>query len=457
MSENNDFRHEEQGYNNPENLYHFNYNEQHNEQHNTPLDQGWAEAPAAAKKPSFWQKTGVKVTALLLACAVVGGAAGYGGAALSSSGKTTIRQSNRTASEITVKQVSGQTLMSPAEVYASTVNSVVSINCSSVSTNIFGQSVQSASSGSGFIITQDGYIVTNHHVVSGASSVTVTLYDGTEYPATVVGSDSDYDVAVLKINATDLQPVTLGNSSSVNVGDSVLAIGNPLGELTFSMSQGIVSCCDRAINVDGTPFNMIQVDASINPGNSGGPLMNLYGEVVGIVSAKYSSYSDTTVEGLGFAIPIGDVQAIITDIMENGQVTDKPSFGITAGTMTEQMAAQYQIEQKSGAFVYSVNKGGAGEKAGLRMGDVITKVDSTDIASMEDLTAAKKGHKAGDTVTVTYFRDGSSHTTSLTFDVKADDTVQESQQGQQNQQNQQDQQNGGNSFGSLYDYFFGRG
>ena len=453
MSENNDFRHEEQGYNNPENLYHFNYNEQHN----TPLDPGWAEAPAAAKKPSFWQKTGVKVTALLLACAVVGGAAGYGGAALSSSGKTTIRQSNRTASEITVKQVSGQTLMSPAEVYASTVNSVVSINCSSVSTNIFGQSVQSASSGSGFIITQDGYIVTNHHVVSGASSVTVTLHDGREYPATVVGSDSDYDVAVLKINATDLQPVTLGNSSNVNVGDSVLAIGNPLGELTFSMSQGIVSCCDRAINVDGTPFNMIQVDASINPGNSGGPLMNLYGEVVGIVSAKYSSYSDTTVEGLGFAIPIGDVQAIITDIMENGQVTDKPSFGITAGTMTEQMAAQYQIEQKSGAFVYSVNKGGAGEKAGLRMGDVITKVDSTDIASMEDLTAAKKGHKAGDTVTVTYFRDGSSHTTSLTFDVKADDTVQDSQQGQQNQQNQQDQQNGGNSFGSLYDYFFGRG
>ena len=451
MSDNNDFRHEEQAYNNPENLYHFNYNEQHN----TPLDPGWAEAPAA-KKPSFWQKTGVKVTALLLACAVVGGAAGYGGAALSSSGKTTIRQSNRTASEITVKQVSGQTLMSPAEVYASTVNSVVSINCSSVSTNIFGQSVQSASSGSGFIITQDGYIVTNHHVVSGASSVTVTLYDGREYPATVVGSDSDYDVAVLKINATDLQPVTLGNSSNVNVGDSVLAIGNPLGELTFSMSQGIVSCCDRAINVDGTPFNMIQVDASINPGNSGGPLMNLYGEVVGIVSAKYSSYSDTTVEGLGFAIPIGDVQAIITDIMENGQVTDKPSFGITAGTMTEQMAAQYQIEQKSGAFVYSVNKGGAGEKAGLRMGDVITKVDSTDIASMEDLTAAKKGHKAGDTVTVTYFRDGSSHTTSLTFDVKADDTEQDSQQGQQNQQNQQDQQNGGNSFGSLYDYFFGR-
>lgn len=439
MNENNDYRPENEGYSNPDNLYHYNYRSQE--------DQGRHEAPAVSKKPSFWHKTGVKITALLLACAVVGGAAGYGGAALSKSGKTTIQQSNRTAQEVTVKKVTGQALMSPAEVYASTVNSIVSINCSAVSTNIFGQRVESASSGSGFVITQDGYIVTNHHVISGASSVTVTMYDGTEYPATVVGSDSDYDVAVLKINATGLQPVTLGSSEDVNVGDTVLAIGNPLGELTFSMSQGIVSCCDRAINVDGTPFNMIQVDASINPGNSGGPLMNLYGEVVGIVSAKYSSYSDTTVEGLGFAIPIGDVQAIITDIMENGQITNKPSFGITAGTMTQQMAAQYQIDQTSGAFVYSVNKGGAGEKAGLKMGDVITKVDSTDITSMEDLTAAKKGHKAGDTVTVTYYRDGQTQTTELTFDAKTDDTG----STQQEQQPQQD-----SSFDSLYDYFFGR-
>ena len=439
MNENNDYRPENEGYSNPDNLYHYNYRSQE--------DQGRHEAPAVSKKPSFWHKTGVKITALLLACAVVGGAAGYGGAALSKSGKTTIQQSNRTAQEVTVKKVTGQALMSPAEVYASTVNSIVSINCSAVSTNIFGQRVESASSGSGFVITQDGYIVTNHHVISGASSVTVTMYDGTEYPATVVGSDSDYDVAVLKIDATGLQPVTLGSSEDVNVGDTVLAIGNPLGELTFSMSQGIVSCCDRAINVDGTPFNMIQVDASINPGNSGGPLMNLYGEVVGIVSAKYSSYSDTTVEGLGFAIPIGDVQAIITDIMENGQITNKPSFGITAGTMTQQMAAQYQIDQTSGAFVYSVNKGGAGEKAGLKMGDVITKVDSTDITSMEDLTAAKKGHKAGDTVTVTYYRDGQTQTTELTFNAKTDDTG----STQQEQQPQQD-----SSFDSLYDYFFGR-
>ena len=444
MSENNEYRPENGSYNDPNSLYHYKYSSQEEQP-------AW-EAATKKKKNSIWKKSGVKVTALLLACALVGGGAGFGGAALARSvgvgGGTAIHQSDRTVQEVTVKKVTGQTLMTPAEVYASTVGSVVSINCSAVSTNIFGQRVESASSGSGFVITQDGYIVTNHHVVASASSVKVTMYDGKEYSAAVVGSDSDYDVAVLKVETTGLQPVTLGNSADVNVGDTVLAIGNPLGELTFSMSQGIVSCCNRAINVSGTPFNMIQVDASINPGNSGGPLMNLYGEVVGIVSAKYSSYSNTAVEGLGFAIPIGDVQAVITDIMENGQITSKPSMGITAGTMTRQMATQYQIDKDNGVFVYSVDKGGAGEKAGLRMGDVITKVDSTEITSMEDLTAAKKGHRAGDTVTVIYYRDGQNYSTELTFDAKTESTQQEQQTPQNGQ--------GSSGWGSLYDYFFGR-
>ena len=444
MSENNEYRPENGSYNDPNSLYHYKYSSQEEQP-------AW-EAATKKKKNSIWKKSGVKVTALLLACALVGGGAGFGGAALARSvgvgGGTAIHQSDRTVQEVTVKKVTGQTLMTPAEVYASTVGSVVSINCSAVSTNIFGQRVESASSGSGFVITQDGYIVTNHHVVASASSVKVTMYDGKEYSAAVVGSDSDYDVAVLKVETTGLQPVTLGNSADVNVGDTVLAIGNPLGELTFSMSQGIVSCCDRAINVSGTPFNMIQVDASINPGNSGGPLMNLYGEVVGIVSAKYSSYSNTAVEGLGFAIPIGDVRAVITDIMENGQITSKPSMGIIAGTMTRQMAAQYQIDKDNGVFVYSVDKGGAGEKAGLRMGDVITKVDSMEITSMEDLTAAKKGHRAGDTVTVIYYRDGQNYSTELTFDAKTESTQQEQQTPQNGQ--------GSSGWGSLYDYFFGR-
>ena len=418
--------------------------------------------PVQPKKQGFFQRTAVKVTALILACAVAGGLAGWGGAAIAKSSgteKVTIQQSDRQPASVQVKTVDGQTKMEPAEVYASVVNSAVSINCSATSTNIFGQTTQTASSGSGFIITEDGYVVTNYHVISGASSVQVTLYNGDTYDATVIGGDSDYDVAVLKIEASGLQPVTLGESADVNVGDTVLAIGNPLGELTFSMSQGIVSSCDRAINVDGTPFNMIQVDCSINPGNSGGPLVNLYGEVVGIVSAKYSSYSSTTVEGLGFAIPISDVRSIITDIMENGAVTDKAYMAITAGTMNEQMAAQFNINVTEGVFVYSVVEGGAGDKAGLRLGDVITKMGDKTLASRQDLSAAMKGYRAGDTVTLTVYRNGQYIETELTFDAQPQTT---GSQEDTTQSSGSSGNNGGNGYGQMpdnwqdfYNYFFG--
>ena len=450
------------------NLYHFSYRDPNAESH-TESAAGSTVEPAADPvvtdtpvQPKKHHGGVGRVVALILSCAVISAACGFGGAILaqngSRTGKTTVQQSNRTAATVSVKKVDGQTLMSPAEVYASTVNSVVSINCSAVSTNIFGQQTESASSGSGFIYTADGYIVTNQHVVANASSINVTLYNGDTYPATLVGSDSDYDVAVLKIDAKDLPAVTLGSSTDVNVGDTVMAIGNPLGELTFSMSQGIVSCVNRAINVEGTPFNMIQVDASINPGNSGGPLMNLYGEVVGIVSAKYSSYANTTVEGLGFAIPINDVQSIIKDIIENGSVGNKAYMAITAGTMTQQMAAQYKINATEGVFVYSVEDGGAGDKAGLKLGDVITKLNDTQITSMEDLSAAKKGFKAGDTVTLTVLRDGKEITTQLTFDAQpqtTDDTTDSSQSGDNNYNNGNNGYSG-NGYSDLYDYFFGR-
>ena len=475
----------ESSFNSDENLYHYSYSKDQAPQPGQPDPSQTSWQPAPRPEPqaaqedqtscttgdyqdepripktngkSFWKKTGTKVTALVLCCALVGGLCGFGGASLArKTGKTAIQETGRTASAVSVKSVDGQTLMTPAEVYAATVNSVVSINCSAVSTNIFGQKVESASSGSGFVITQDGYIVTNQHVVSGASSVNVTLYNGDTYPATVVGGDSDYDVAVLKIEATGLQAVTLGKSADVNVGDTVMAIGNPLGELTFSMSQGIVSCCDRAINVDGTPFNMIQVDASINPGNSGGPLMNLYGEVVGIVSAKYSTYSSTTVEGLGFAIPIDDVKSIITDIMENGAVTGKAYMAVTVGTMNSQMAAQYSIDIDQGVFVYSVVKGGAGDKAGLRLGDVITKMGDTTLTSRQDLSAALKSYRAGDTATLTVFRDGSYITTDITFDQQPQITGTDTEEDTSSQ--------GGNNGGysgqipenwqEFYNYFFG--
>ena len=410
------------------------------------------------KKQSFFKSTAAKVIAIVLACAIIGTGCGFGGAALyrSSTRQTvTLQQSDRAPVTVSVKQVDGQTKMEPAEVYASTVNSVVSINTTATAgTNIFGQTVETASAGSGFIISSDGYIVTNYHVVKGATSVKVTLYSGDTYDATVIGGDSDYDVAVIKINASGLPAVTLGSSADVNVGDTVLAIGNPLGELTFSMSQGIVSCCDRAINVDGTPFNMIQVDASINPGNSGGPLVNLYGEVVGIVSAKYSSYSNTTVEGLGFAIPISDVRAIITDIIENGQVTGKAYLAIKAGTMTEQMAAQYDIDITEGVFVYSTESGGAGEKAGLQLGDVITKLNDTAITSMTDLTMAKKSYKAGDTVTLTVYRSGEYITLDLTFDQQPQTTGEDTEQD--TQQTPQQGSDYSDLFRDFYNYYFGQ-
>ena len=363
-----------------------------------------------------------KLVAFALVCALVGGFVGAGVSAAAKVNHTGIQVSDREVAQVQTLKVDGNKQMTMSEVYASNVNSVVSINVSATSTNYFGQTVQTAASGTGFLITEDGYILTNHHVVNGASSVSVTLYNGESYDAKVIGSDEDYDIAVLKIDVTGATPVVLGDSSKLAIGESVAAVGNPLGELTFSMSEGIVSCVNRAINVDGTPFNMIQVDCSINPGNSGGPLFNSYGEVVGIVSAKYSSYSNTTVEGIGFAIPINDVVSLVKDIMTNGYVTNKAYMGITPQTMTAQMAQQYRYDVTEGVFVCSVDPDSAADKAGLKLGDVITKMDDKDIASYEDLVAAKKSYSAGDTVTLTVYREGKMIEVELTFDAAPETT-----------------------------------
>ncbi len=456
-------------YNDEQNLYHYTYRKdgsepgQRYDAHPTVDEQihnyqAGPQQPVQEMKPVKKNRMGLKITALALCCALLGGAVGGGVAwAVGGSGGngTEVNVSSRPAAQVSVHTADGQTAMSDAEVYAAGVNSVVSINVTGTSGyNFFGQAVQTASAGSGFVLTKDGFIVTNYHVVKDADTVKVTMYNGDEYDARYVGGDEDYDIAVIKVDAADLQPVTLGDSDDLNVGDHVLAVGNPLGELTFSMSGGMVSCVNRAINVDGTPFNMIQTDASINPGNSGGPMFNQYGEVVGIVSAKYSSTGNESVEGLGFAIPINDVFAMIQDIMTNGYVTNKPYLGITGGTMTEQMAAQYRYDVKSGVFVYSVEEGKAADKAGLRMGDVITKVDDHDIKTMEDLTAVKKQYAAGDTVTLTVYRSGETMTVELTWDaVPAEQQVQEDTQSSQNNS----QGNGGYvDPNDLFEYFFGR-
>ena len=289
----------------------------------------------------------------------------------------------------------------------------------------------------------------------------VTLYNGDTYDAQYIGGDEDYDIAVIKIDAANLPNVTLGNSDSLNVGDHVLAIGNPLGDLTFSMSEGIASSVNRTIDVEGTPFNMIQVTAAINPGNSGGPLFNEYGEVVGIVSAKYSSYASQSVEGLGFAIPINDVAAMIQDIMTNGYVSNKAYLGITPNTMTEQMAAQYRYDVTKGVFICSVEEGSAADKAGLKMGDVIMKVDGTDVDSYQDLVALKKKYSAGDESTFTIYRDGQQQEVSVTWGaVPADQAAENSSsQSQQNQNDSSNSNNGSNGYYTnpwdIFNYYFG--
>ena len=415
-------------YEDENNLYHHSYRKGDEQNPNTPIDtKNYAEDPWDKSAPSAPKRKGgmtAKLVALALVCALLGGVAGAGvsrAALTAKAGSATVQVSDRQVGEVKTMKVDGKTQMSMAEVYASNVNSVVSINVSST-TNYFGQQVETAASGTGFFITQDGYILTNYHVVKGASTVKVTLYSGETYDAAVIGGDEDYDIAVIKIDVTGASAVVLGDSGALNIGESVAAIGNPLGELTFSMTEGIVSCVNRAVNIDGTPFNMIQIDCSINPGNSGGPLFNSYGEVVGIVSAKYSSYSNTTVEGIGFAIPINDVIAMVEDIMTDGYVTDKPYIGITPQNMTAQMAQQYRYDVTEGVFVCSVDPDSAADKAGLKLGDVITKMDDKDIASYEDLVAAKKSYSAGDTVTLTVYREGKTIEVELTFDAAPETT-----------------------------------
>ena len=454
-------------YNDEHNLYHYTYRKDgsHTEPHPAtqagpaPEYQNGPQQPVQEMKPVKKNRVGMKLTALALCCALLGGAVGGGIVwGVSNSGEedsTTINVSDRTVSQVAVNKVDGQTEMSDAEVYAANVNSVVSINVTGTSgTNWFGQPVQTASAGSGFILTSDGYIVTNYHVVGDAQTIQVTLYSGDTYDAQYVGGDEDYDIAVIKIEATGLQAVTLGDSEELNVGDHVLAIGNPLGELTFSMSGGMVSSVNRTINVDGTPFNMIQTDTSINPGNSGGPLLNSYGEVVGIVSAKYSSTGSNgeTAEGLGFAIPINDVSSMIQDIMTNGYVSNRAYLGATIGTLNASMAQQYRYDITEGAFVYSVEDGGPADQAGLQLGDVITAIDDTEITSLDDLTAARKSYTAGDTCTLTVYRQGETITLQLTWGAAPAE-----QQAESQSQTQQDNSQSGGYIdpNDLFNYFFG--
>ena len=335
----------------------------------------------------------------------------------------------------------------PGLVYAQNVQAVVAISNQSVTTNLFGQVSETASSGSGFIISADGYVVSNYHVVEGASKLSVIMADSKEYAAELVGFDANSDISVLKIDAADLPFVKLGSSDKLAVGDQVAAIGNPLGELTSTLTVGYVSAKDRTISTEGTYINMIQTDAAINSGNSGGPLFNMQGEVVGITTAKMTgtSGSGATIEGLGFAIPIDDVADMITQLIENGYV--KSSYmGVIVRDMDPEVAETYGLP--AGVYVDSVEQGGAAEKAGIQAKDIIINVGGHNTASMAELTKVLRKLEPGQTTSVTVYRSGAEVHLEITLQEKPQQVPQETVPETQPQQQIPD-------YGAFEDWFSG--
>lgn len=349
----------------------------------------------------------------LVCCGVLGGGLGFGGGWLAGSlsgNTTTLLQSN--ASKIEVQTVDAGTEMSVQQVAALNQPSIVEIQTEMVTNGSFLQQYVQTGAGSGIIISQDGYIVTNNHVIEDATSITVRTSDGTSYSAQLVGTDSRTDIAVLKIDATGLQPVTFGNSDNLNVGDTAIAIGNPLGELGGTVTNGIISALDRTIVLDNEEMTLLQTNAAINPGNSGGGLFNSRGELIGMVVAK-SSGED--IEGLGFAIPSNLVSQVAQELINNGYVTGRPALGVTVVNITSsQLAMQYGVNSL-GVYISEVSSGSAAEQAGLQVGDRIISVDDRVVESYTDLSSILDDHAVGDTIEILVGRNGTTVTVSLTL------------------------------------------
>ena len=378
------------------------------------------------------KKKGTHVVAVALCCSILGGVLGAGGVlgtqylmsgtAKAGGSYSEYLQSLRESSILHMNEIDASKKMTPAEVYAKNVNSTVGIT-TSITTNFWGYQTTAAASGSGFILTDDGYILTNHHVIENSTAITVALYDGTTYDAKLIGADPTNDIAVLKVDAKDLVPVVLGDSSKMNVGEEVLAIGNPLGELTFSLTAGNVSALDREITMsNGRSMKLVQTDCAINSGNSGGALFNLYGEVVGITNAKYSSNpgQGASIDNIGFAIPITDVMPIVNSIIEKGYIA-KPYIGVSVTNVSAEMQA-YGLP--SGASIRSIVEDGPADKAGLKKNDIITHIDGKEIETSNDLIEIIREHKVGETLTLSVFRQGET----LEMTIEIGEQIQSAQQ-----------------------------
>ena len=382
-------------------------------QSNEYFDAEYEERPAqgspAPNKPK--KKKNHSHPAAVVALAVVCGcAAGFGGGYLavkqnSDAGTTVVyKAADSSASTSTVSSSSDGDL-STTEIAAKAAPSVVEINVTGTTTSygLFGGTYQTEAAGSGVILSEDGYIITNNHVVEDGSEYKVITNDGTEYTAELVGADSKSDIAVLKIDASGLTPAVIGDSDSIQVGDKAVVIGNPLGTLGGTVTDGIISATNREITLNNESMNLIQTNAAINFGNSGGGLFDGQGDLIGIVNAKDSgtTSSGTTIEGLGFAIPINEAIDVAKQLIENGVVTDRATLGVYLQEL-EQDTGRYT----AGLYITGVVDGGAADKAGLQAYDKIVKADDTEITSYSDLSAVLNKKEVGDELTLTIERDG---------------------------------------------------
>lgn len=370
-----------------------------------------------AKKESQSVLFTKKSIAVLLACStVLSMGAGFLGGYLSR-GSAAATSVNSGSSTVLYQTVSGShpsasSSGNAASISAAALETVVEITTESVTYNSFMGQYVTEGAGSGVIVSSDGYIATNNHVIDGASSINVTLSNGTEYTAELIASDSKTDLAVIKIDADGLTPAVFGSSSDLSVGESVIAIGNPLGELGGTVTSGIISALDREVTVDGQSMVLLQTDASVSPGNSGGGLFNSNGELIGIVNAKSSGEN---AEGLGFAIPSDTAKEVVEQLIAFGYVQGRASLGLTLVDINDWMTANSYRVSTYGVYVLSVNEGSAAEKAGFESGDRLVSLNGTEFSTSSELSSMLDEYEIGDTVTFIVSRNRQHHTIEVTL------------------------------------------
>lgn len=367
------------------------------------------------------------VIAIILCCAILFGGIGFGSAwyiheaysnaaqgevpaAANNSGDPEADASGEPQTDLALKMAKEEEgALTLPEITEKSADSVVEITTESVQTGTMLQQYIASGAGSGVIITEDGYIITNNHVIKGATNITVTLRNGQSYPATLIGLDDQLDVALLKIEATGLSAASIGSSADLVVGQTVVAIGNPLGQLGGTVTDGIISALDRNITLDGETHNLLQTNAAVNPGNSGGGLFDAQGNLIALVVAKSSG-----AEGLGFAIPIDDIVEVLDDLKEHGYVTGRVSLGLSLVDINnEQTAWMYRVNEL-GTYIYSIIGGSSAAEAGLQPGDRLISVNGTEITCFNDLKTLLEDVSVGDELTFVVSRAGETLTLTVT-------------------------------------------